>query len=96
LDKPAAQKAFALRLAQARADKKERGGADEELAAEAKDLVARVAAATANPKVWSFGGDAATICYCPYAVGAYAEGAFGRKIPYAVLRPLARPDFPLP
>ena len=39
---------------------------------------------------------AAVINYDPYAVGAYAEGAFSCSVPYATLRPLARSDFPLP
>jgi len=34
--------------------------------------------------------------YDPYAVGAYAEGAFSCSVPYVTLRPLARSDFPLP
>ena len=52
--------------------------------------------ATENLKAGSFGADAATIDYDPYSVGAYAEGAFSCTLPYATLRPLAKPDFPLP
>jgi hypothetical protein len=32
----------------------------------------------------------------PYVVGGYAEGAFSCEIPYATLKALAKPGFPLP
>ncbi len=97
LDKPAAQRIFALCVDQVRDKKKEAGEWDENSDAWGpKQLVKDVAGASADLKAWSFGGDAATIGYDPYAVGPYSDGPFECKIPYAVLRPLARPDFPLP
>jgi uncharacterized protein YecT (DUF1311 family) len=55
-----------------------------------------VAEATADFKHWSFAPDGATVSYDAYAVGSYAEGRFECQLPYAFLRPLARPTFPLP
>jgi hypothetical protein len=79
------------------AEKKRREGADADVDGDAlKQLRQSVAAVTGDLKSWSFGADAATVSYDPYAVGAYAEGAFTCEIPYATLRPLAKPDFPLP
>jgi len=97
LDKPAAQKIFALCVGQVRDKKKENGAWDENSEAWGeKQLVKNVAEASADLKSWSFGADAATIGYDPYAVGPYSDGPYECKIAYAVLRPLARPDFPLP
>lgn len=96
-DKPAAQKIFALCVDQVRDRKKKEGAWDEDSETWGlKGLVKDVATATADLKAWSFGGDAATISYDPYAVGPYSDGPYECKIPYAVLRPLARQDFPLP
>jgi hypothetical protein len=47
-------------------------------------------------RAWSFAPDKATVTYDPYAVGAYAEGLYSCEIPYATLKPLAKPGFPLP
>jgi uncharacterized protein YecT (DUF1311 family) len=96
LDKPAADKIFALCLKQVRDEKTAREGSADDDADAAKTLAVSVAEATGDLKAWSFGADAATISYDPYAVGAYAEGAFSCSAPYATLRPLARADFPLP
>jgi uncharacterized protein YecT (DUF1311 family) len=96
LDKPAADKIFALCLKQVRDEKTSREGSADDDADAAKTLADSVAAATGDLKAWSFGVDAATIAYDPYAVGAYAEGAFSCSAPYTALRPLARADFPLP
>jgi uncharacterized protein YecT (DUF1311 family) len=96
LDKPAADKIFALCLKQVRDQKSGREGSADDDADAAKALGENVAAATGALKAWSFGADAATVFYDPYAVGAYAEGAFSCSVPYATLRPLARSDFPLP
>lgn len=96
LDTTAAAKIFALCLKQVRDEKTEREGSADDDADAAKTLADSVAKATGDLKAWSFGADAATISYDPYAVGAYAEGAFFCTAPYATLRPLARADFPLP
>jgi len=96
VDKPAAEQIFALCLKQVRDQKSAREESADDDADAAKTLAASVATATGDLKGWSFGGDAATVSYDPYAVGAYAEGAFSCSLPYAALRPLARPDFPLP
>jgi len=96
LDKPAADKIFALCLKQVRDEKTSREGSADDDSGAAKTLADSVAEATGNLKAWSFGADAATISYDAYAVGAYAEGAFSCSAPYTTLRPLARADFPLP
>jgi uncharacterized protein YecT (DUF1311 family) len=97
LDKPGAQKVFALCLKQVRDQKHEREGEDEQTDADSlKSLADNVAQSSADLKAWSFGAESATLTYDPYAVGAYAEGAFQCVIPYATLRPLAKPGFPLP
>lgn len=97
LDKAGAQKVAALCLKQVRDQKHEREGSDEQTDADSlKSLADNVAQSSADLKVWSFGADSATLDYDPYTVGAYAEGAFQCVIPYATLRPLAKPGFPLP
>jgi hypothetical protein len=84
-------------LDQVVADKRTREGADAGLAADdLKALRQNIATVTAALNTWSFGADAATVSYDPYTVGAYAEGEFSCDIPYATLRPLAKPSFPLP
>ena len=72
-------------------------GADAPLgAADLKELAKNVAEATDKIANWSFGADKATVTYDPYAVGAYVEGAYQCEIPYTMLKPLAKPSFPLP
>ena len=93
VDDKAAQKIFAFCLKAVRAEKKARLGAD---MPPQDELPKQIAESTGNLETWSFGADAATVSYDPYAVGAYAEGAYECVIPYATLKPLARPDFPLP
>jgi hypothetical protein len=96
VDRPAADKIFALCLKQVRDAKTEREGSVDDDVDAARTLTDSVAESTGDLKRWSFGADAATVSYDPYAVGAYAEGAFSCNVPYATLRPLARSDFPLP
>jgi len=93
LEPRAAQKLVAFCLKSVRAQKKE--PLDEESPIEF-ELPRRVAQATQKLDAWSFGADAATVTYDPYAVGTYAEGAYACVIPYAILKPLAKPSFPLP
>jgi len=93
LDDKAAQKVFAFCLKSVRAEKKARMGAD---FTPEEDLPKTVAEATSKLEAWSFGADAATVSYDPYAVGSYAEGPYDCVIPYATLKPLAGPGFPLP
>ncbi len=45
---------------------------------------------------WTFHTDHALVHFAPYEIGAYAEGSFECKLPYDLLRPLARPGAPLP
>jgi uncharacterized protein YecT (DUF1311 family) len=97
LDKGGAEKIFALCLDQVVADRKSREGADGDLDAEGlKTLRKDIATATGALDTWRFGAEAANVSYDPYAVGSYVEGDFTCKIPYAILRPLAKPGFPLP
>ena len=95
LDKAAAGGIFDLCADQVRKQKIDKGETPDDLGDPA-ELRKNVEAASGDLKAWSFGADAAVIGYDPYAVGAYAEGAFSCTIPYATLRPLAKPDFPLP
>jgi hypothetical protein len=55
-----------------------------------------LAALAASPAMALDCQRAATVSQDPYAVGAYAEGAFSCSAPDATLRLLARSDFPLP
>ena len=95
LDNEAATKVFGLCFDQVRKQKIDKGETAEDLG-DLTDLRKSVAEATGDLQRWSFGAETATIDYDPYAVGAYAEGAFTCTIPYATLRPLAKADFPLP
>ena len=95
LDKQAADKVFSLCLDQVRKQKIDKGETPDDLGSP-EDLRKSIEEATGDLKTWSFGAEAATIDYDPYAVGAYAEGAFNCTVPYASLRPLAKPEFPLP
>ncbi|TDP46848.1 lysozyme inhibitor LprI family protein [Zavarzinia compransoris] len=45
---------------------------------------------------WSFDDQGAAVHYDPYVLGAYAEGGYDCAIPWADLRPLLKPDAPLP
>jgi uncharacterized protein YecT (DUF1311 family) len=92
---PSAKKIFALCAEQVTKQKRERiDNADD--VGSPQSILESVAKATGDLGAWSFGGDKATISYDPYAVGAYAEGDYSCEIPYVTLRPLAKPDFPLP
>ena len=67
------------------------------LSAEDKEQAAKgVAEATPDLGNWSFSTDKATVTYGQYVAGSYAEGAYNCDVPYAMLRPLAKKDFPLP
>ena len=97
VDKAGAQKIFAHCFDQALAAKKEHEGDDANLdAAAMKDLHSDVAAATGKLTTWGFGAKSATVTYNFYSVGARWEGPFSCEVPYAFLRPLAKPRFPLP
>lgn len=97
LDAKGAKAVFALCLKQVVEEKKQRMGADAPLSpTELKQLEKDLADSTAKLETWSFGAREATVNYDAYAVGAYVEGAYDCVIPYAQLKPLAKPDFPLP
>ena len=92
-----AAKIVALCLQSVREQKKERLGDDApKTADDLKSLAHDLEEATRKLGAWSFGADKATVDYDPYAVGAYAEGAYVCEIPYATLRGLTKPGFPLP
>ena len=63
---------------------------------ELKQFDKDIDAATRDLSAWSFNADKAVVSYAPYTLGAYAEGGYSCEIPYATLRPLTRPEFPLP
>src|SRR5579883_21320 len=92
---PSAKKIFALCAEQVTKQKRERIDKADDVGSP-QDILESVTKATGDLRAWGFGGDKATIGYDPYAVGAYAEGDYSCEIPYATLRPLAKPDFPLP
>ena len=93
----AAEKVFAFCDQSVREQKKQKLGDDAPKSADDLATLAReVRDATRDFSAWSFGADAATIVYDAYAVGAYYEGAYACEIPYAKLRELAKPGFPLP
>jgi uncharacterized protein YecT (DUF1311 family) len=92
---PSAQKIFALCAEQVIKQKREKADNADDVGSP-QDIMESVAKATGDLRTWSFGADKATVGYDPYAVGAYAEGDFSCEIPYATLKPLAKPDFPLP
>lgn len=71
----------------------EDGGGDDPFEA---DMAKNVAQSTNDLGAWGFGADKATIDYSPYNVGSYAEGYYACELPYAFLRPLVKPGFPLP
>jgi len=97
LDIGGAKSVYALCLKQVIAAKKARMGADAPVGPDfIKELTKNVAEATGKLDAWSFAADKATVAYDPYAVGAYAEGAYECVIAYATLKPLAKADFPLP
>ena len=94
VDPSAAKTVFSLCLKQVLAAKYVRMGDNSPLEPDAlKDLTKQVALATGDLNAWSFGADAATVAYDPYAVGAYAEGEYQCVLPYATLKPLANPAF---
>ena len=67
------------------------------LSAEDKEQAAKgVAEATPDLGNWSFSSDKATVTYGQYVAGSYAEGIYNCDVPYTMLRPLAKSDFPLP
>jgi hypothetical protein len=45
---------------------------------------------------WRFLASSAEISYSDYAFGGYAQCMCSRTIPYSMLRPTAKKDFPLP
>ena len=97
LDARGADKVFAICLKSVQAQKKEKMGADAPNSAEdLAELTKNVKEATRNLGAWSFQADKVSISYDPYAVGSYAEGGYDCEIPYANLKGLARPAFPLP
>ena len=92
-----AAKIFALCVQSVQKQKQERLGDDAPKSADdLKSLTHQVQEATGKLSAWSLGADKATIDYDPYAVGSYAEGAYVCEIPYALLRGLTKPGFPLP
>ena len=85
---------FALCLKQVIAAKRARMGADAPVGPDyIEELTKNVAESTSGLDCWSFGAETATVTYNPYAVGAFAEGAYQCDIPYATLKPLANPVF---
>jgi hypothetical protein len=97
LDAHGAKTIFGFCVKEIVAEKKKRMGADAPLKpADVADLAQNVATVTGNLGAWTFATEHAAVTYDPYAVGAYAEGAYECDIPYATLKPLAKAGFPLP
>lgn len=57
---------------------------------------ATVAATVRDVKSWSIGAEEITVSFDPYALGAYAEGAYTCTFRTREVRALARPGAPLP
>jgi uncharacterized protein len=45
---------------------------------------------------WSFGASAATVTFVQDSTAAHVYGGFSCEVPYATLKPLVKPGFPLP
>ena len=71
-------------------DKTERGMDDAD-ADEVREFDAALAKALPDLSAWSFTADHVSVTFDRYVVGSYAEGPYGCDLPYADLRPLARP-----
>ena len=97
LDDAAAKKVFAICLDQVKAAKKQNMGDDAPLSPDdLKALANNIEDVTSQIGSWSFEAKQAVVTYNPYMVGSYVEGAYECKLGYDVLRPLAKPGFPLP
>ena len=89
-DAAAARKIIGLCRAQVLKDKTERG-MDEPVADEMQEFDAALARALSDLRAWSFTADQVSVTFDRYVLGSYAEGGYGCDLPYAALRPLARP-----
>ena len=97
LDKAAAQKIFGECGQQVLKQKKENEGKDADTSpAAVKRLRDTISSVSGDLALWTFAANQAEIQYDTNVLGAHAEGVFFCTIPYALLRPLVRPGFPLP
>ena len=97
LDKAGAKTIFAECEKQVLAQKKENEGAEADTSpATIKRLRSDISNVSGNLELWTFAASKAEIQYDANVLGARADGVFFCTIPYAQLRPLAKPGFPLP
>ena len=96
LDGAAAKKIYALCERQVVQQKKQNGGGASLDADALKTLRETIGSVTPDLAMWSFGAEKASIVYDSDVLGAHAEGSFFCDVPYATLRGLSKPAFPLP
>ena len=97
LDKAGAKTIFAECEKQVLAQKKENEGSEADTSpATIQKLRSDISNVSGNLELWTFAASQAEIQYDANVLGAHADGAFFCSIPYAQLRPLAKPGFPLP
>lgn len=96
LDGAAAKKICALCERQVVQQKKQNGGGASLDADALKTLRETIGSVTPDLAIWSFGAEKASIIYDSDVLGAHAEGPFFCDVPYATLRGLSKPAFPLP
>ena len=78
------------------AERKQRVPDAEDVPYDAKTRDATIAETVRDLASWSIGADEITVSFDPYAVGAYAEGAYSCSFRTRDVKALARPDAALP
>ena len=68
----------------------------EDVPYDAKTRDATIAETVRDLRSWSIGADEITVSFDPYAVGAYAEGAYTCNFPTKDVKALALKTAPLP
>lgn len=96
LDETAAAALTRLCKAQIDAERKKRVPDAEDVPYDEKTRDATIAETVRDLTSWSIGADQVTVSFDPYAVGAYAEGAYSCSFPTPDVKALARPGAPLP
>lgn len=82
--------------AEIEAERKKRVPDAEDVPYDKKTRDATIAETVRNLNSWSIGADTIRVSFDPYAVGAYAEGAYRCSFKTADVKALARPGAPLP
>ena len=85
-----------LRKAQIDAERKKRVPDAYDVPYDEKTRDATIAETVRDLTRWSIGADEITVRFDPYAVGAYAEGAYSCSFRTPEVKALAKPGAPLP